>query len=643
MFVRETKTESFFDPAKNAVLTYISPETDKVPYRVFILVVADEPPPLGPAGATTVLAAIFNTLYLDRTLYSIPESLKKSLAAANDKLLAMIQGKAIINRGFKALILILRRNRADWITAGDLVLSYLPRGDRKKHGKDKLVVLAGREGSTPGNLLGMSHAIKASPGSTAISQPGLFLLCTPELVDLPDMPEFEEIRAGKPLSTVSFAGLKSIASPGKGSEATAVIAIDHDPGPALTPRKRKRRPTAGRRTNLTRFVPALLLLIAAGLASWSAFKYFSHRLQTRPEETGLETAVTDTTGEAAPQLAPKPPAEAPVTTRIAANKQLTPLWHLNAQNSITSSATSSDSLIFFGSRDRFLYAVNFLSGRVKWKFPAGGGIGSSPAVEGNLLTFGSYDGFIYTINLIKSRLEWRYRTRDEVRASPLIYDGRVFIGSNDWNMRAFDLETGEVLWTFKTGNRVWSTPAVWNDRLCFGSFDTYLYCLNHRTGELIWRFRTNGRIYSSPCISGDMVYFGSTDWSVYALKLDTGKLAWSHKTAGPVYSSPKVTGESLVIGSNDNSVYSFDLATGKLNWRTLLQGNVYSSPTIWRGVIFVTCYDRNLYALRSDNGEIMYKVRASGKIYATPLVYRGNVYFGDFSGRFHAFKINTGS
>jgi len=92
--------------------------------------------------------------------------------------------------------------------------------------------------------------------------------------------------------------------------------------------------------------------------------------------------------------------------------------------------------------------------RVKWKFKTGGEVVSSPAVVGGVVYVGSNDGRLYAIDEATGSLKWKLATGARVSSSPAVADGVVFFGSYDGNFYALDAATGKVMWKFKNGASV---------------------------------------------------------------------------------------------------------------------------------------------------------------------------------------------
>ncbi len=63
-----------------------------------------------------------------------------------------------------------------------------------------------------------------------------------------------------------------------------------------------------------------------------------------------------------------------------------------------------------------------------WTYTTGDAIKTSPAVADGLVYFGSDDGYVYALNAASGSLVWKYNTYGPVQSSPAVVDGVVYIG-----------------------------------------------------------------------------------------------------------------------------------------------------------------------------------------------------------------------
>ena len=159
----------------------------------------------------------------------------------------------------------------------------------------------------------------------------------------------------------------------------------------------------------------------------------------------------------------------------------------------------------------------------KWRFNTEGAVFSSPAVEGGVVYFGSEDNHLYAVDARSGLERWRFTPTGDLIVSPIMFsspaiaDGVVYFGSGDSHLYAVDASTGEEIWTFKTGGGIPSSPAVVGETVYFGSIDGHVYALDRKTGLEMWRFRSEGAVDSSPAVADGVVYFGSFDGYLYAI------------------------------------------------------------------------------------------------------------------------------
>jgi len=73
---------------------------------------------------------------------------------------------------------------------------------------------------------------------------------------------------------------------------------------------------------------------------------------------------------------------------------------------------------------------------LKWKFKTQNGVGSSPAIADGVVYFGSRDNYVYAVDIKTGQEKWKFKTEDRVYSSPAIADGVVYFGSEDGNLYA---------------------------------------------------------------------------------------------------------------------------------------------------------------------------------------------------------------
>ncbi|MGB8658189.1 MAG: PQQ-binding-like beta-propeller repeat protein [Candidatus Zixiibacteriota bacterium] len=311
-------------------------------------------------------------------------------------------------------------------------------------------------------------------------------------------------------------------------------------------------------------------------------------------------------------------------------------WEFKVESAVRSSPAIAGGVVYFGSLDHHLYAVDISTGEEKWKFKTEGEVASSPAIAGGVVCFGSYDGNLYAVDVKTGEEKWRFKTGGWVVSSPVIANGVVYFGSWDSNLYAVDIETGEEKWKFGTGASIGSSPAIADGVVYFGSLDNYLYAVDINTGEGKWKFRTGDQVFSSPANADGVIYFGSRDGYLYAVDHDTGEKKWTFATGARVDSSPATADGVIYFGSWDGYLYAVNSKTGQIKWKFKTQGEVSSSPSIADGVVYFGSKDSHFYAVDIKTGEEKWKFKTEDQVTESPAIANGVVYFGSWDDHLYA-------
>ncbi|MGA3192149.1 MAG: PQQ-binding-like beta-propeller repeat protein [Candidatus Bathyarchaeia archaeon] len=330
------------------------------------------------------------------------------------------------------------------------------------------------------------------------------------------------------------------------------------------------------------------------------------------------------------------------STSTAPNTNQT-LWSAHALtttgNYVTSSPAVAGGIVYVGSNDYHVYALNATTGTQVWSYATRGMVRSSPAVAGGVVYVGSDDNNVYALNATTGTLVWSYTKGDSVH-SPAVAGDVVYVGSVDGNVYALNASNGALIWSYTTGNYVDSSPAVAGGVIYVGSDDNKTYALNATTGTPVWIYTTGDWVWSSPAVAGGVVYVGSQDGEVYALNAATGAFVWAYMTGSAVDSSPAVVGGVVYVASDDNNVYALNAVTGALVWNYTTGSWVSSSPAVAGGIVYVGSSDHNVYALNASNGALIWSYTTGNYVFSSPAVAGGVVFVGSLDGEVYAFGVH---
>lgn len=316
-------------------------------------------------------------------------------------------------------------------------------------------------------------------------------------------------------------------------------------------------------------------------------------------------------------------------------------WSYLADDDIlTCPAIGADGTIYFGSRDKNLYALD-PDGGLKWSYTTAWYITSSPAIgpDGTIYV-GSYDNNLYAINPDGS-LKWTYGAAAVISRGPSVGpDGTIYFGTRDTSEH--DLialnPDGTLRWSYPASDRLDSGQAIAADgTVYFGIYSGKLYALNP-DGSLKWIYTAGNLTLTSPAIGTDgTVYVGSYDNKLHAVS-PSGELRWTYLTAADIHSSPAIAADGTIyFGSDDNKLFALN-PDGSLKWSYAAPDRVFSSPAIGAdGVVYFGCEDKSFYAVNSD-GTLKWSYATGDVIYGHPSIGAdGTVYVGTDGDRLFAF------
>ncbi|MDD5529154.1 MAG: PQQ-binding-like beta-propeller repeat protein [bacterium] len=245
--------------------------------------------------------------------------------------------------------------------------------------------------------------------------------------------------------------------------------------------------------------------------------------------------------------------------------------------------------VVVGGTDGYVYALQGITGQVKWSYSLGGIIStycSSPAlgdIDGDSLievVIGAQNGVLYAIKGDGSSVDWSKTVGDEISSAPAIGDVdadtatvEVIIGLKD-STKCLRGSDGGIIWAVQTGlsggMNVYSSPAIGNIDSNFATIevvvasnDTSVQVLNGVDGSLLWRSITelagsNGTppmLLFTPAIK-DIDNDGTIEVvvhhvvGIYAFDGITGAQRWQNSGYGSLTGT--AVNEATALGDVDN-------------------------------------------------------------------------------------------
>jgi len=307
------------------------------------------------------------------------------------------------------------------------------------------------------------------------------------------------------------------------------------------------------------------------------------------------------------------------------------------------------------------------------------GSGSRPALADGILYIGSADGAVYALDANTGHQMWRFQTGEAlpVQIGPVIVavpSGTSVIGALTSGAGAPDDKP-----PLEGVRRINMQPLVENGTVFVGSGDQSLYALDAATGKKKWSYLAGpgmAQINSdfpvpAPILLNGTVYFATTE-GLHAVDAQTGEKKWFFETlaeshgpkrppSGPILGDDVLFLTAWPFGVGSKSLlYAVDVKSGKAKWTTTVEGGLFmSAPLTAPGMVFFSVVEKGsdtryengkridgkstLYAVDAASGQTKWKFDAPMEYSRSqPLLAAGNsVFFGTDKGLF-ALELSTG-
>lgn len=199
-------------------------------------------------------------------------------------------------------------------------------------------------------------------------------------------------------------------------------------------------------------------------------------------------------------------------------------WIIEAEGGIVGGATSSDGVVYVGTKEAQVRAYDQQTGERIWAADVDGEVWSAPVVDGDAIYVTTLEGTLYRLDLDGIE-QWTFSATSGIAATPVLQDGTLYVGAFDNKLYAVDAASGDMRWSAEADNWFWAEPIVDAGRVFAASLDGKVYAVDAESGDEIWTrpFDTGAPVRSSPVLADDALIVASRDGDIYRLNSDTGE------------------------------------------------------------------------------------------------------------------------
>jgi len=332
-------------------------------------------------------------------------------------------------------------------------------------------------------------------------------------------------------------------------------------------------------------------------------------------------------------------------------------WSFEVGDRIYSNPLVDDDIVYFGSNDNYLYAVDINSGNELWSYQTAFNVQSGSAIQDSIVYFESGNN-CYALNKLTGDEVWVFESNDPDGAelidtwdyhhsTPFIDDTIVYFCCGNGRVYGFDYLNGDLITEFTTldSSAIRSVPTVNNGILYFGDYNGIIYAFDINVQDTIWTYKTYnnqpyptfGQLNSEFIVYDSLLVFGSRNHRLQVINAFTGDFIWDYTSpdGGWISGDPLVYNDTLYIGGSDNhKMFAFNVYTGELYWTYEFLYNNFSKPMICgNNLVFSTgnAYANSgtnygqgyLYAIDRNNGLIKNFSLIGGNLFTSPVFNDG--------------------
>jgi outer membrane protein assembly factor BamB len=251
-----------------------------------------------------------------------------------------------------------------------------------------------------------------------------------------------------------------------------------------------------------------------------------------------------------------------------------------------------------------------------WSYPAESLMQPAPVYADGVVYFGSDDGKLYAVDVETRGVKpgWPFEAEDAIWGSPLVAEGRVYLAAMDHHVYALDAEDGQEMWKTRVGGAMAAQPILDAARgvLYSGAFDGKLHAIDADSGETVegFEFQAENWLWSTALLVDETLYTTSLDGRLYALDPVSGARLWSYPGESEdaediLRAGPVEAGDFIAIAGESGTVAAVKDAQQQWSWSSSTApptGAIYTAPVVENGTVYVVLRNGDVQALDAETG-----------------------------------------
>ena len=277
----------------------------------------------------------------------------------------------------------------------------------------------------------------------------------------------------------------------------------------------------------------------------------------------------------------------------------------------------ANGVVFCGSAEDVLYAVNSTDGEQVWNVTLGGDVSGKPWVEGSTI-YVTDNSRLYALSTTSGSQLWNYTASGFNNANPIYDNGVIYVLQiTGGRIHAVNATTGAQIWNVTTGGSAYylGHEAFGDDALFIGRTDGTMAAFEMSTGAQRWSVEINNvdGIYAWADYEDGSVFVQTSNMTGWSLDSVDGGVNWSYDF--PVGDWVESSGAAEyngvvcfnVMNGGDGVIYGINATSGVYLWNYTISGITLSIPFAFYGIFYVGCDNGVMYAVNASTGSLAWE------------------------------------